>query len=296
MRNETRDEYREGLERLIVHVMGHLDEPLPPTVLAEVAGFSTFHFHRIFRGMMGESMAEFVRRVRLERAAAGLIDQHSVTDVAFEAGYDSVEAFSRAFRASFGYLPSAWRRMNGHCALLPTPNGAHFEPQGRVSCLRIQSGATEMNVEIRDIPTMRVVAMRHIGPYFLIGATFGKLAAFAKQNGVPFDKSLAIYHDNPEDMPADQLRSDACLVVPEGYSLESDEVTVFDIPANKYAVATYIGAYDGLGEAWAQFMGKWFPASGQKMGSGVCFELYLDDCSQAPKEQLRTELYEPVAV
>ena len=60
---------RKRILRVLVHIQTHLDENLALDDLARVAHFSPFHFHRVFRGMMGESVKEHVRRLRLERAA-----------------------------------------------------------------------------------------------------------------------------------------------------------------------------------------------------------------------------------
>ena len=69
MRTETLNSYQERMGRVLVHIQNHLDEPMPLDQLAGVACFSPWHFHRIFRGMVGESVKEHVRRLRLERAA-----------------------------------------------------------------------------------------------------------------------------------------------------------------------------------------------------------------------------------
>ena len=96
--------------RVLLHIQRNLDEETPLEDLARVAAFSPYHFHRIFRGMLGESVKEHIRRLRLERSAMRL--KHSdtpVTMIAFEAGYESHEAFTRAFRSMRGMTPSQFR-------------------------------------------------------------------------------------------------------------------------------------------------------------------------------------------
>src|SRR5881628_348072 len=111
MRESTVEDYQQRLLRVLLHIQNHLDASLALDELADVAHFSPYHFHRIFRGMIGESVWEHVRRLRLERAAQQLrTRRESVTEIAFDAGYETLESFSRAFRAAFGTPPSTFRR------------------------------------------------------------------------------------------------------------------------------------------------------------------------------------------
>lgn len=295
MRPDTRRSYEERMTDVLRHILGNLDEPLNAVELANRACFSTYHFHRIFRGMVGESVGEFVRRIRLERAAYQLGYGSRVSDVAFEAGFETHESFTRAFRSTFGYTPSDFRTMAHGEYRLPCACGVHFDPTGSAFILRVQSGAIQkMQVDIREKPGFKVVGLRHVGPYYMIGEAFGRLAMWAGQNGIAIGPTVAIYHDNPDITPLAELRSDACLVVPDDFTTDDPTVSVIDIPANRYAVMTYIGPYDGLGNAWNQLCGEWFPSNGKEFGEGPCFELYLSDCSQVPASELVTEIYQPI--
>ena len=107
MTNAKFESNRHRILRVQLYIEGHLDEDLSLGQLAEVADLSPYHFHRIFRATIGEGVAEYVRRVRLEAAAIALkATTDSVTNVAFDAGYGSHEAFTRAFRRRFGVSPS----------------------------------------------------------------------------------------------------------------------------------------------------------------------------------------------
>jgi AraC family transcriptional regulator len=111
MKNATLTDYRARMERVRTHIQLHLDESLPLDELASVACFSPYHFHRIFKGMTGESVGEYLRRIRLQRAAHQLrSSSQAILAIALEAGYESHEAFTRSFRESFGLTPSAFRK------------------------------------------------------------------------------------------------------------------------------------------------------------------------------------------
>ena len=99
---------------------------------------------------------------------------------------------------------------------------------------------------------------------------------------------------NPETTPADQLRSDAAVVVDNGVQLP-DGLTERRIPGGEYASTLHIGPYEQLGDTWARFMGEWLPASGRRLGSGVSYEVYHNTPMDTPKERLTTEIRIPLA-
>jgi AraC family transcriptional regulator len=115
MVTETQDVYEcvKTVQRYIHERIAEPDEPLNRDVLAEVAGFSVPHFHRIFTATTGESSISYVRRMRLERAGRKLrMGAVDITEVALAAGYDSHAAFSKAFKQRFGFSPSEFRKLD----------------------------------------------------------------------------------------------------------------------------------------------------------------------------------------
>ena len=106
-------DYDERIHHVQKYVREHTDEELNREVLAAVAGFSVPHFHRIFTAHVGENIASYVRRVRLERAGRKLrMGAVDITEVALAAGYDTHAAFSKAFKQHFGLSPSEFRQLD----------------------------------------------------------------------------------------------------------------------------------------------------------------------------------------
>jgi len=130
--SRTEAEYLEAISRVVRYVRSALDETLTPRQLAGVAGFSPHHFHRIFRAVLGESVMDFVRRLRLEQAAHRLKSgNEAVATIAFDAAYGSQEAFARVFQAYYGMPPRDYRRTRLGTQL-PSACGIHYENAGLI--------------------------------------------------------------------------------------------------------------------------------------------------------------------
>jgi len=299
MKPATYSFYTQAVQRVIEHIVARLDEALDLESLSSEACLSPFHFHRVFRGMVGETPLELIRRLRMERAAWQLTHTDcSVTEAAFDAGYETHEAFTRAFRDCYTTSPSGFRHREHPRIELAATCGVHFDPSGRMPIfIARDSGGAQMEVQITQMSELRVGTVRHIGPYNQIPEAFGRLGAIASGAGLfkyPGVAMLAIYHDDPESVPQDQLRSDAAIAVPDDAPLPA-ELVEQRLPAGRYARAVHVGPYERLGDAWARFMGEWLPASGQRVGPGVSYEIYTNDPRTVPKEELRTEMYIPLA-
>ena len=299
MRPGTLTFYQLSVERVVTYLLSHLDEAADLEALAGMAGLSPYHFHRIFRGMVGETPLELLRRLRLERAAFALrTTSTSVTTVAFDAGYETHESFTRAFRTHFGEAPSDFRRNRHARTTLAAASGIHHRPDGSISTFTPRdTGGHSMDVAIEHMPPLRLGTVSHRGPYNQIGKAFEKLGQIAGPSGLfgqPGAAMIATYHDDPDATPPDELRSEAGIIVPEGVPLPAALEEVH-IPEGDYAKYTHIGGFEGLPDAWQRLMGEWVPASGRRLADSPSFEIYRSDMRTTPKEQLRTDIYVPLA-
>lgn len=286
--------------RVLEHVERNLDRNLTLEDIAAVAGFSPFHFHRVFSGMVGESISGFIRRLRLERAAGRLLEGgEPVMVIALRAGYESNQAFTRAFLSSFGEPPSVFRRLRRSIPLIPSPSGYHYCSTGGMRVFDpVKDGSGTMDAKIVEMKPLKVLCVRHIGPYQLIGEAFERLDEAAGRAGLDTGRSqwLGMYLDDPEQTPPERLRSDACVTVEEFPALEPDSVMKpFEIPEGKYATTRLIGSYNGIHAAWMKLVGAWIPSNGFKPRCAPCFEIYVKGHeSTSDESEFITDLYEPV--
>jgi AraC family transcriptional regulator len=308
MKPDTRSFYELCVRRAVERIVVALDEALDLEALAREAALSPLHFHRIFRGMVGETPLDLHRRLRLERAARALLEEDiPVTSVAFGAGYETHESFTRAFRAHYCRSPSEFRQGRHRDAPeckspfqieLAARSGLHF---GSEPCDIIIAGFIEgesiMDVQIKDMKELRVATVRHIGPYNQISEAFTRLGALAASANLfgPEAAMIAIYHDDPQTKPEAELRSDAAVAISAEAKVPAGMGEI-KLPAGRYATTTHIGPYEQLGDAWARFMGEWLPHSEHRLrDGGLSFEIYRNTPNEVPKDQLRTELYMPLA-
>jgi AraC family transcriptional regulator len=273
--------YRQRLLQVQLFIQEHLDEDLSLDRLAKVAHFSPYHFHRIFRAMLGESVADYIRRIRLESAAFALRHtDRTVLRIALDAGYGTHEAFTRAFRQRFGVSPTEFRE--DHSPYQPSL------PESVMTAVQ----APARPVRIESLPPRRVAFLRHIGPYQEMGPTFGKLMSWAGPKGLvgPQSVILALCHDDPDVTPADKLRCDCCVSVPDSFQ-PAGEIGVQTVEGGEYAILTHVGPYNSLGDSYRWLFGSWLPASGREPRSIPTFEVYKNDCRTTPPEKLITEIH-----
>jgi AraC family transcriptional regulator len=291
MKLSTEQDYYERIVRTLVYIQRHLDEELELENVASIAAFSRFHFHRVFRGLVGESLKEYIRRLRLERAALAL-KQHDgpITEIAFSAGFETHEAFTRAFGAMFGVSPSGYRA--AHQPAPESPSGAHLDD---VSGYHPPDYGEPLPVEVKELPAIRIVFLRHVGPYSQVGATWGRLMSWAGMRGLlgAHTRTIGLVHDDPDVTPADKVRYDAAVVVNRAVEPEG-EFGVTEIPGGKYAVFVHRGPYETLGKTYQRFFGGWLPKSGRELRDSEAFEEYLNSPMSARPEDLLTCIHVPL--
>lgn len=273
--------YETRMLRVIDHIHSAPIEELSLDALADVAAMSRFHFHRVFVALRGETVAQAVRRIRLFQAACKLVqsDQH-INAIASTAGYATVQAFSRAFRAQYGVPPGRFREQ-GQVRPLP----ATKRPKGQ----------TMFDVEIKDLPNRRLASLPHKGDYNSIGHAFERIAMICSTRGLwpQVEGMLGIYYDDPDAVAAEELRSAAAVIIKPDMPVE-DPLVESAVRGGRSAVLTFKGPYAGLREAYLYLYGDWLAGSGAEPRDEAPYEVYLNDPSDTAPEDLLTEICLPL--
>ena len=293
--------YQDRINRVLRHIERTLGTRPDLAELADIACFSPYHFHRIFSSMVGESVAAYVRRLLLERSALQVAHtSEPITQIALDAGYESVDAFTRAFRAHFATLPSEYRRSGGHLTLArqKNPDTPLFHHQ--------IIGAPALDIRLVKFPAVLAAAIRHTGPYDDSGPTWGKLLAAIGPTGLLGQDTVAygVSYDNPDVTPKQKCRMDACISLPASVRQESPQVR--GLLRNKeiflrhigggcdYVAVKVHGPYDRLHPAYRSLFGVWLPQSGREPTNDPGFEAYYNSPETTAPEDLLTEIFIPL--
>ena len=226
-------EKREAVQRMQDYIAAHLSEEITPAQLSQAACFSPWYARRLFIQYTGISPADYVRRLRLRHAALSLRDEkRSITDVAMELGFGSVDGFTRAFRREFGCNPGSYAAHPSPLYLF-TPYGVKFSKPERRKTMEVKS----VFVQAVDKPERKVILKRgvtasHYWTYCEeVGCdVWGMLTSIKSISGEPvclwLPKAL-IRPGTSEYVQGVEVETDYAGEIPEGFE-------VIDLPAAKY--------------------------------------------------------------
>jgi AraC family transcriptional regulator len=271
--------YVQRVNRAIDHVVGHLGEPLRLRELSRVALLSPFHFHRVFQALLGETPADFVQRLRLEKALGMLVHARpaSLTTLALECGFASSSDFSRSFKRRFGVPPSAfdvgaWRRTHGAEleALV-----ARATQRSHVERLPPRHNPDGFRVRIRELPARTVAYIRVDRPYQGGRARQAalRLLAWAEHHGLADGQWLGYQWDNPEITALQECRYYVA-VEAEQFSARG-EVGRYRFLPMTVAEVVLRGGLDLELRALQWLYGSWLPRSGFVPDDQPAFEAWI---------------------
>jgi len=200
-------DYKERILRVIQHVEQNLDHELNLDALADIANFSPFHFHRIFKSITSETPNEYITRKRIEKAAATLIRKPEVpiSVLAAKYGFNSHSAFTRSFKKYYGSSPLEFKKSSaGKLSKICKTESKNGQPS-----YEIESYICDMEKNInwlkeRGILTIEEVAeislayVSHVGVNG-IDKAFHELFKWARPLGLmenPSSRVMIFYHDS----------------------------------------------------------------------------------------------------
>ncbi len=303
MMEQYKEEYISRIQKVQDYIEQNYGKNMTTEELANVAGFSKYHFNRIFKSVMDESLLQYVNRVRMENALFILAHRQdrNMTDVAYELGFGDSAIFSRAFKAYYGLSPLAYRKKySTNCKenlFLSEYNKSEKkkkwveEPFPNTGEVRIE------NIESKDL-----VYIRHVGTYKSLGRVFAKwmheLFRLAHKQGLlrqEENQFLVMYHDNPEFGDEKHFRTSLCITVPVGCSAkEEGKLGVTKLTGGLYAVGHYEIKPGQFEDAWDHMYRNWLMMSGYVPRNACPYEVYLNNPKEDKEGLIKVDIYVPI--
>jgi AraC family transcriptional regulator len=270
--------YTQRLNLVINYIRENLSGNLSLETLAQVAGFSPFHFHRIFKTLTGETLNDFVSRVRLERAVALLkaSPQTSITSAALACGFSSVSRFSQAFKAHYGFTARQWDRKS---VLKNSKNRQVLVdfPHYTLAELNTIAANHEFTVYIRPLPPTYLAYIRVSDSYkpLKVVSAYERLLNWysAKGGNLAHTTLFGMSQDDPDVTPLALCRYDFCLSVPEHWQSEG-EISTRRFPACQIAYIRCKGDIFKVDRAWQYLFNYWLPRSHYQPDNLPALEIY----------------------
>ncbi len=295
--NNDKSAYGKAFTRVLLHIQENLDTSISLEQMAQLAGFSPYHFHRLFHEFLGESLMSHVRRLRLERAASWLKNSnHSISRIAFDSMYDNHESFTRAFRRAFQISPREYRIQHKENTDLPSKVGIHYLGGSIPDNIPQSLPDTEStDVTIESLDRLRVAFFRHIGPYEEVDEAWGMLMHWIKIHQFDFDfsKILSLVYDDPSITEPRFIRYDACYIVDD--TVEQDGVAGFQV-IEPCKVASFIhhGPHRKIDDTYRAVFFGWLPQTNYELADRPDIHFYLTRPHETEESMLQTRICVPL--
>jgi AraC family transcriptional regulator len=277
--------YKERVDRVIDFIGKHLDEELELDEICRIACFSKYHFHRLFTVYTGLPLMGYIKWLRLKRAAHQLIvhKEETIIKIALNAGFESHESFTRAFKQICGENPSDFRlKSNWH--MWETP--PYSLPKGDTKMI---------NVSVKELPARRLAAIEHYGDPKKVGESASKLIAWAKAQPLSLKpkpgEAFGFGYGDPKEVPAEAFHFDLAITVPKTLMLEDGEVIEKQLPAGRYAVISHKGSRKNINEKIYWLYRNWLPESKEELADLPCIFCYYNFDHEVAETELLTEIW-----
>lgn len=258
------------IAELLYYVRTTPDADTSVAALARYAGFSPFHFQRVFRVIVGETVGDYLRSRRLQRAAADLrASEKTVTEIALGSGYETASAFTRAFASAYGVSPSTFRT-------------------GEETMTQFYD-----DVRIEELAPMRLLGIRRNGPYTNVNEAWQRLVQHGLERGIFTTRTprVGLSWDDPQTTDASVLRYAACIVSDAAADDVLEEVTIEE---GRWAIYRHVGPYELIGPIFDRLLNDVIARRELELRHAPAMELYRNNPRVVAPGELITNLALPI--
>lgn len=303
-KTEVANDYIRRINKALQFVDENLDRDLTLEIVSEIAHYSPFHFHRIFKAITKETLNAYLIRKRIEKTASILFRKKEIpiSEISLKYGFNSNSSFTRSFKKFYGVSPTEFRNLSpskfSKICKTDSKIGQKRQIFEEYICnINNLKNWIKMNakVEIKEMPTMALACVNHIGNPDLVGEAYEKLIKWAGPKGLmssPGLKMLTIYHDSIKITDPGKVRMSACIVLDEPIETQG-EIASLKLESQKCIVGHFEIVLTEFEKAWNSLF-IWMNENGYKTAEKNPFEIYLNNYNEHPEKKCLVELCIPV--
>ncbi|WP_044212517.1 GyrI-like domain-containing protein [Flammeovirga sp. OC4] len=299
---KIKKEYKNRIDRVFEFISENIDADLSLNKVAEVACFSPFHFHRIFKFITGETLNEYVTRQRIEKSALDLLHQdEAITTIAYKYGFSDNSSYSRSFKKYFGVSPAGFKKENPYrhskIRQLKSKIGQEYPDYSKYICIidHLKKWIfMNAKIEIKETQPFNAAGVTHIGVEGIENA-FEKLVKWAIPKGIfnnPKAKMGRMFFDSFKVTAPDKVRMSAFLITEKPFEKEG-EVSLLQVNKTKCIVARFEITQDEFEKSWTSLF-LWMNENGYKKSTENPFEIYQNDFREHPAQKFIVDFHIPI--
>ncbi len=295
--NKTRQEYIKRINVVLDFIERNLDSHLSLEQLSQKAHYSSYHFHRVFSTITGESLNQYVTRKRVERIASILLigSTKSIKELAYKYGFNSESSFSRTFKKYYGMSPSQFKSDGKNT--LSKIGIDPFSTEKYICSIENSIKWLDMNAQIvvTELQEIKLAGIMHIGGFNKISDLYKRLMAWGHKKKVLTSidfKAVTIYHDNPNVTHLSKVRHSACVTINQDIQAEGD-IRPITIQKGIYAVGRFEIKASNISRSWKNFC-IWVMENGYEFRDGDYFEIYHNDHNTHPEKKFILDICIPL--
>jgi len=298
---EIQADYQNRINRVFEFIDENLDSDLSLNTIAEIAFFSPFHFHRIFKFITGETLNEYVNRQKIEKSSLALLHKNITTsEIAHRYGFGDNSSYSRAFKKYFGISPKEFKLQNPNrhskICQLESKNGQEYPDFEKYICIIDNLKKwIKMNakIEIKEMPKMDLAYVSSIGTQNLESA-YQTLMKWATPQGLinEHTKMVTIYHDSFKVTEASKVRRSAAILLNKPIEVNG-EIGLTSIQKGKFIVGSFEIGLNEFEKSWTGLF-LWMNENGYKKADKKPFEVYHNNFNEHPERKAIVDFCIPI--
>ncbi|WP_299311954.1 AraC family transcriptional regulator [uncultured Aquimarina sp.] len=302
-RQKINKEYINRINLTLQFIDEYLDSNLSLDIVSDVAMYSPFHFHRIFKAVIGETLNIYINRKRIEKMASILMHKKEVniTELSLQYGFSSNSSFTRAFKKFYGVSPTEFRKQ------LPSKFSKIGKGESKIGqensifekyiCnINNHINWIKMNakIEVKEISDLHFASITHIGING-IENVFEKLIQWGRSKGVmenPETKMGRVFHDSFKITSPDKVRMSICMLMVKP-AIAEGEIIPLTIKKGRNIVGRFEITPNDFEKSWSSLF-VWMSEQGFKKSKETPFEIYHNDFREHPENKFLVDFYIPI--